>query len=149
MSREAQQELLEAFSNYVSPQKVAAIASLGGFIPAAARECGSGSQTKVDRLPNGRRRLHSDIATCDHGGSGKSEADMGDHMLASGTCAAKRLAELTPATFSTPRWRQRRRGRRLRHQAGARLHRPVRRNLGAERLPRAHRISTGRHRRLR
>ncbi len=105
MSREAQQELLDTFSNYVSPQKVAAYRLVGwDFIP--GRRDGvrvwdwDEKRSWIDcRTAGGVFNLgHRPPAIMEALRRGLEEADMGDHMLASGYRArlAKRLAELTP-----------------------------------------------------
>ena len=105
MSRETQQELLDTFSNFVSPQKVAAYRLVGwDFIP--GRREGARvwdwdeKRSWIDcRTAGGVFNLgHRPPAIIEALRRGLEEADMGDHMLASGYRArlAKRLAELTP-----------------------------------------------------
>jgi len=105
MNGEAQQELLDAFSNYVSPQKVAAYRLVGwDFIPGRREGVRvwdwDEKRSWIDcRTAGGVFNLgHRPQAIIEALRRGLEEADMGDHMLASGYRArlAKRLAELTP-----------------------------------------------------
>src|SRR6266508_5326513 len=105
MSREAQQELLDAFSSHVSPQKVAAYRLVGwDFIPGRREGVRvwdwEEKRSWIDcRTAGGVFNLgHRPPAIVEALRRGLEETDMGDHMLASGYRArlAKRLAELTP-----------------------------------------------------
>lgn len=105
MTRESQQELLDAFSNYVSPQKVSAYRLVGwDFIPGRREGVRvwdwEEKRSWIDcRTAGGVFNLgRRPTAIMEALRRGLEEADMGDHMLASAYRArlAKRLADLTP-----------------------------------------------------